>query len=166
MVKDEISKKIAKEYGGNEKRIQRNINKYIKDGRVLHNILRGRRSLNPALLILFPSFGSDLPSLSTTEFGLELEELEEKALSKPIQLREYDTILYVLKLSLMSVNSIDELTLVEAAWFGEVLQARPELLEPVPEAVSDLISNTLTYDLDLQGRDPDSFRGRPLQFFM
>ncbi|XP_014551489.1 hypothetical protein COCVIDRAFT_42201 [Bipolaris victoriae FI3] len=132
MVKDEISKKIVKVHGGNEKRIRRSINKYIKDGRVLHNILRGRRSLNPALLILFPSFGSDLPSLSTTEFGLELEELEEKALN--------------------------ELTLVEAAWFGEALQARPELLEPVPEAVSDLISNTLTYDLDLQGRDPDSFQ--------
>lgn len=165
MVKDEISKKIVKVNGGNEKRIRRSINKYIKDGRVLHNILRGRRSLNPALLILFPSFGSDLPSLSTTEFGLELEELEEKALSKPIQLKEYDKILYVLKLSLMSVNSIDELTLVEAAWFGEALQARPELLEPVPEAVSDLISNTLTYDLDLQGRDPDSFQGTPLRFF-
>ncbi|KAJ5022553.1 hypothetical protein J3E73DRAFT_373835 [Bipolaris maydis] len=149
MVKDEISKKIVKEYGGNEKRIRRNINKYIKDGRVLHHVLRGWRSLDPALLILFPSFGSDLPSLSVTQFGLELEELEEKALSKPIQLKD-----------------IDELTLVEAAWFGEVLQARPELLEPVPKAVLDLISNTLTHDLDLQGRDPDSFRSRPLQFFM
>ncbi|KAJ6274153.1 hypothetical protein PSV08DRAFT_367829 [Bipolaris maydis] len=127
MVKDEISKKIVKEYGGNEKRIRRNINKYIKDGRVLHHVLRGWRSLDPALLILFPSFGSDLPSLSVTQFGLELEELEEKAL-------------------------------MEAAWFGEVLQARPELLEPVPKAVLDLISNTLTHDLDLQGRDPDSFR--------
>ncbi|KAF5852439.1 hypothetical protein GGP41_007867 [Bipolaris sorokiniana] len=149
MVKDEISKKIVKEYGGNEKRIRRNINKYIKDGRVLHHIVRGGRSLDPALLILFPSFGSDLPSLSVTQFGLELEELEEKALSKPIQLKD-----------------IDELTLVEAVWFGEVLQARPELLEPVPKAVLDLISNTLTHDLDLQGRDPDSFRSRPLQFFM
>lgn len=88
MVKDEISKKIVKEYGGNEKRIRRNINKYIKDGRVLHHIVRGGRSLDPALLILFPSFGSDLPSLSVTQFGLELEELEEKALSKPIQLKE------------------------------------------------------------------------------
>ncbi|XP_014553168.1 hypothetical protein COCVIDRAFT_18877 [Bipolaris victoriae FI3] len=136
MVKDEISKKIVKEYGGNEKRIRRNINKYIKDGRVLHYILRGGRSLDPALLILFPSFGSDLPSLSVTQFGLELEELEEKALN--------------------------ELTLVEAGWFGEVLQARPELLEPVPKAALDLISNTLTHDLDLQGRDLDSFRSRPL----
>ncbi|KAH7552857.1 hypothetical protein BM1_08808 [Bipolaris maydis] len=143
MVKDEISKKIAKEYGGNEKRIRRNINKYIKDGRILHHILRGRRSLDPALLILFPSFGSDSPSLSMTEFGLELEELEEKVL----------------------MNSIDELTLVEAAWFGEVLQARPELLELIPKAVLDIISNTLTYNLNLQGRDPDSFQSRPLQFF-
>ncbi|EUC27185.1 hypothetical protein COCCADRAFT_42009 [Bipolaris zeicola 26-R-13] len=127
MVKDEISKKVVNQYGGNEKRIRRNINRYIKDGRVLHHILRGGRSLDPALLILFPSFGSDLPSLSMAQFGLELEELEEKAL-------------------------------MEAAWFGEVLQARPELLEPVPKAAVDLISNTLTYDLDVQGRDPDSFR--------
>ncbi|EUC40376.1 hypothetical protein COCMIDRAFT_41275 [Bipolaris oryzae ATCC 44560] len=125
MVKDEILNKIVKACGGNEKRIRRNINKYIKEGRVLHNILHGRRSLDPGLLILFPSFGCDLPSLSMAKFGLELEELEEKAL-------------------------------IEAAWFSEVLQARPELLEPVPKTVLDLISNTLTYDLDLQGRDPDS----------
>ncbi|KAI1676217.1 hypothetical protein KJE20_14195 [Pyrenophora tritici-repentis] len=132
MVKDEISKKV------------------IHQGRESTTPYSARgRSLDPALLILFPSFGSDLPSLSMAQFGLELEELEEKALSKPIQLKD-----------------IDELTLVEAAWFGEVLQARPELLEPVPKAAVDLISNTLTYDLDVQGRDPDSFRGRPLQFFM
>ncbi|KAJ6201953.1 hypothetical protein J3E72DRAFT_265623 [Bipolaris maydis] len=140
MVKDEILNKIVKACGGNEKRIRRNINKYIKEGRVLHNILHGRRSLDPGLLILFPSFGCDLPSLSMAEFGLELEELEEKALN--------------------------ELTLVEAAWFSEVLQARPELLEPVPKTVLDLISNTLTYDLDLHGRDPDRFRDKPLRFFM
>ena len=63
------------------------------------------------------------------------------------------------------MNSIDGLTLVEAAWFGEALQARPELLEQVPKNVLDLISNSLTCDLDLRERDPDSFRDRPLQFF-
>jgi hypothetical protein len=88
MVKDEISSKVAKLYGGNEKRIRRNINKYIKQGRVLHHILRGRRSLDPGLLILFPSFGADPPSLSMAEFRVELEELEKKNLSKPIELKE------------------------------------------------------------------------------
>ena len=63
------------------------------------------------------------------------------------------------------MNSVDGLTLDEAAWFGEVLQARPELLEQVPKTVLDLISDNLTYDLDIRERDPDSFRDRPLQFF-
>jgi hypothetical protein len=63
------------------------------------------------------------------------------------------------------VNSIDGLTIAEAAWFGEVLQTRPELLEPVSTTVEGLISNSLTHDLDLRERDPDSFRDRPLQFF-
>jgi len=88
MVKDGISRKIREVYGGNENRIQRNINKYIRQGRVLHRILRGRRSLDPGLLILFPSFGAGSPSLSMVELGLELKEREEKALSKPIELKE------------------------------------------------------------------------------
>jgi hypothetical protein len=71
----------------------------------------------------------------------------------------------VIEFLLIVANSVDELTLDEAAWFGEVLQARPELLEPVPKTVLDLISNSLTHDLDIQERDPDSFRDRPLQFF-
>jgi hypothetical protein len=50
--------------------------------------LQGRRSLDPGLLVLFPSFGADLPSLSIAEFGVELQELEEKTLSKPIELKE------------------------------------------------------------------------------
>jgi hypothetical protein len=62
------------------------------------------------------------------------------------------------------VNSIDGLTLVEAAWFGEVLQARPVLLEHVPNTVLDLISDSLTHDLDIREHDPDSFRDTPLQF--
>jgi hypothetical protein len=71
----------------------------------------------------------------------------------------------VIELLLILVNSIDGLKPKEAAWFGEVLQARPELLEPVPKTVLDLISNSLTQDVDLQERDTDSFRDRPLQFF-
>jgi hypothetical protein len=88
MVKDEISSKVAKQYGANEKRIRRNVNKYISQGKVLHRILQGRRSLDPGLLVLFPSFGVDPPSLSMAKFGLELQELEEKTLSKPIELKE------------------------------------------------------------------------------
>jgi hypothetical protein len=71
----------------------------------------------------------------------------------------------VIELLLILVNSIDGLNLTEAAWFGKALQARPELLELVPKTVLDLISNSLTYDLDLQKRDADSFRDRPLHFF-
>lgn len=88
IVKDEISRKIREVYGGNEKRIRYNINKYLRQGRVLHLILRGGRSLDPGLLILFPSFEAGPPSLSMAEFGLELKEPEEKALSKPVELKE------------------------------------------------------------------------------
>jgi hypothetical protein len=88
MVKDEICNKVAKVDGGNKKRIRSKINKYISQGRALHNILQGRRSLNPGLLVLFPSFGADPPSLSMAKFGVELQELEEKTLSKPIELKE------------------------------------------------------------------------------
>lgn len=63
------------------------------------------------------------------------------------------------------MNSIDGLTVAEAVWFGQVLQARPELLDPVPKTVLDLISDSLTHDLNLQNRDADKFRDRPLQFF-
>jgi hypothetical protein len=82
LVKDEICNKVAGVSGGNKKRIRHNINKYIKQGTVLHHILQGRRSLDPGLLILFPSFGADAPSLGMAEFGEELQELEEKALSQ------------------------------------------------------------------------------------
>jgi hypothetical protein len=88
MVKDENSSKVAEAYGGNARRIRRNINRYINQGRVLHRILQGRRSLDPGLLILFPSFGPNSPSLSMAKFGLELQELEEMNLSEPIELRE------------------------------------------------------------------------------
>jgi hypothetical protein len=72
----------------------------------------------------------------------------------------------VIELLLILVNSIDGLKIEQAAWFGKVLQARPELLEPVPKTALDLISHSLTQDVDLQKRDADSFRDRPLHFFM
>ncbi|EDU47797.1 predicted protein [Pyrenophora tritici-repentis Pt-1C-BFP] len=127
MVKDEICSKLVQVYGGNQKRVRRKINKYISQGRVLHHVLQGGRSLDPGLLVLFPSSGADPPTLSMAKFGLELDELEENALT-------------------------------EAVWFGKVLQARPELLDPVPKTVLDLISDSLTHDLDLQERDAESFR--------
>jgi hypothetical protein len=88
MVKDEICSKLVQVYGGNQKRVRRKINKYISQGRVLHHVLQGGRSLDPGLLVLFPSFGTDPPTLSMAKFGLELDELEENALSKPIELKE------------------------------------------------------------------------------
>ena len=70
----------------------------------------------------------------------------------------------MIEVLLIAVNSIDGLTLDEAAWFGEVLQARPALLEQVPKTVLDLISDSITHDLQIRERDPDSFRDRPLHF--
>lgn len=55
---------------------------------MLHLILQGRRLLDLGLLILFLSFKASLPSLSIAKFGLELKEPKEKALSKPIKLKE------------------------------------------------------------------------------
>lgn len=88
MVKNEISRKVAKEHGIDEKRVRRNINRYIRQGRVLHCVLQGGLSLNPGLLVLFPSSGTHPPSLSTAEFGFELSEPEEKSLSRPIEIKE------------------------------------------------------------------------------
>jgi hypothetical protein len=88
MVKDEICSKVVQAYGGDQKRIRRKINKYISQGRVLHHVLQGGRSLDLGLLVLFPSSGADPPSLSMAEFGVELQELEKKALSKAIELKE------------------------------------------------------------------------------
>jgi hypothetical protein len=88
MVKNEISRKVAKEHGIDEKRVRRNINRYIRQGRVLHCVLQGGLSLNPGLLVLFPSSETHAPSLSTAEFGVELSEPEEKSLSRPIEIKE------------------------------------------------------------------------------
>ncbi|CAN9210078.1 unnamed protein product [Alternaria alternata] len=88
IVKNEISRKVAKEHGVDEKRVRRNINRYIRQGRVLHCVLQGGLSLNPGLLVLFPSSGTHAPSLSAAEFRVELSEPEEKSLSRPIKIKE------------------------------------------------------------------------------
>ncbi|CAN9218333.1 unnamed protein product [Alternaria alternata] len=148
MVKNEISRKVAKEHGIDEKRVRRNINRYIRQGRVLHCVLQGGLSLNPGLLVLFPSSETHAPSLSTAEFGVELSEPEEKSLSRPIEIKD-----------------IEGLTQAEAVWFGKVLQARPGLLEQVPKTVLDLLSDSLFEAVNLRERDASSFRDRPLRFF-
>ncbi|KAL6153209.1 hypothetical protein ACJBU6_08368 [Exserohilum turcicum] len=149
MVKNEISKKVAKVYRVEEKCIRRDINRYIREGRVLHYILQGGVVLNPSLLLLFPSFGTNPPSLSTARLGIELKEAEEKSLNKPIE-----------------VKDIERLTKAEAIWFGKVLQARPGLLEVVPKTILDLISDSPTEALDLHELDANRFRDRPLSFFV
>jgi hypothetical protein len=55
---------------------------------VLHCVLQGGLSLNPELLVLFPSSKAHAPSLSTAEFRVELSEPEEKSLSRPIKIKE------------------------------------------------------------------------------
>ncbi|KAJ6280864.1 hypothetical protein J3E71DRAFT_177581 [Bipolaris maydis] len=135
MVKNEISRKVARAYRVDGKSIRRNINRYIREGRVLHYILQGGVALSPSLLLLFPSFGTHPPSLSTAKLGIQLQEAEEKSLNKPI----------------------------EAIWFGKVLQARPGLLDEIPKTILDLISGSLTEALDIHERDVNSFRDRPLR---
>jgi len=88
MVKNEISRKVAEVHKLDEARIRRNINKYIREGRVLHCILQGRLSLNPGLLVLFPTTETDPPALSAADFCVEMQESEEKMLSRPIDLKE------------------------------------------------------------------------------
>jgi hypothetical protein len=63
------------------------------------------------------------------------------------------------------LNSIDGLTQVEAVWFGKVLQARPALLKQVPKNVLSIISDSNGDSIDLQERDPESFKDEPLRFF-
>jgi hypothetical protein len=48
------------------------INRYIREGRVLHCVLQGGILLNPGLLILFLSSRAYLPSLSTAKFRVKL----------------------------------------------------------------------------------------------
>jgi hypothetical protein len=62
-------------------------------------------------------------------------------------------------------NSIDGLTQPEAIWFGKVLQARPALLEQVPKSVLNIISDSIGDSVDVQDRDPERFKDKPLNFF-
>ena len=91
LIRDEICSKLERVHGSSPRCIQSirsNVNKYIRQGKVLHLILQGGRSLGPGLLVLFPSVVADPPSLNMAGFGGELLEVEEKALSHPIRLKE------------------------------------------------------------------------------
>tara|TARA_R110002003_G_scaffold572_4_gene20525 strand:+ start:1970 stop:2770 length:801 start_codon:yes stop_codon:yes gene_type:complete len=88
MVKDEITRKVASVHKDSEKRIRASINRYIREGKVLHYILQGTVCLDPCLLILFPGRESHKPSLDTSSFQDNLQEKEQKRLNKPINLKE------------------------------------------------------------------------------
>jgi hypothetical protein len=88
IVKASITQKVMSKTKGNEKRIKDNINRYIKEGRVLHHILQGSVCLNPGLLILFPSQETHQPSLDLEQFQTDLEEVHKKSLKKPIDRKE------------------------------------------------------------------------------
>jgi hypothetical protein len=88
VVKASILRKVMSKTKGNKERIKRNINRYIREGKVLHLILQGSVCLNPGLFILFPSQETRKPSLDVEEFQPDLEEAAKKSLSKPIGMRE------------------------------------------------------------------------------
>jgi hypothetical protein len=90
MIKDAITQRLAQHYGGEEKRIRRDINRYIREGRALHFILQGTICLNPGLLVLFPGRDAHPPSLEMGSFMLELDQADQKSLAKPIDIKEYD----------------------------------------------------------------------------
>jgi hypothetical protein len=88
IVKNEIARKVSMNCGGDEAKVRQNIIRYIKEGRVLHLILRDTRCLNPGLLILFPSWDSQPPHLNLDHFRPEIQVNERKKLSKPIKMKE------------------------------------------------------------------------------
>lgn len=88
VVKGEIVRKVANVYKGDEKRIRADINRYIREGEVLHRILQGTVRVNPGLLVLFPSQESHPSSLGIGQFDLDLQENERKSLDKPLGLKE------------------------------------------------------------------------------
>ncbi|KAF9730155.1 24-dehydrocholesterol reductase precursor [Paraphaeosphaeria minitans] len=147
IVKGEIVRKVANVYKYDEKRIRADINRYIREGEVLHKILQGTVRVNPGLLVLFPSRELHPPSLDIDQFALDLEHNERNSLAKPLALKD-----------------IDNLALVEASWFATVLQARPALLEPLPKSVLSLLSKSATDYAHLRVRDPNLFSNEPLQF--
>jgi hypothetical protein len=89
MVKDEITRKVLSGFGGDEKRTRRNINRYIREGKVLHQILQGTVRLNPGMLILFPGRETHPPSLDLEQFSPDIQSTEQKSLESPIDIREY-----------------------------------------------------------------------------
>jgi hypothetical protein len=88
VVKDKITQKVMSLTQGSETRIRKNINRYIKEGRVLHHILQGSTCLNPSLLILFPGSEKDKPSLDLEVVYPDLDNAERRKLSKPIDIKE------------------------------------------------------------------------------
>jgi hypothetical protein len=88
IVKDEISRKIAHFYKVNEKEIRPRIVRYLREGRGLHYILQGALCLNPGLLILFPSWETDCPSLDLEPFKSRIDEKQQESLSRPIGMKE------------------------------------------------------------------------------
>ncbi|KAL5379829.1 hypothetical protein PMIN04_012701 [Paraphaeosphaeria minitans] len=148
VVKSEIVRKVSNVYKYDEKGIRADINRYIREGEVLHKILQGTVRVNPGLLVLFPSRESHPPSLDIDQFALDLEHNERNSLAKPLALKD-----------------MDNLTLVEASWFATVLQARPALLELLPESVLSLLSKSATGYAHLRVRDPNLFSNEPLRYF-
>lgn len=88
VVKTEIARRMLEVGRGDEKRTRQNITRYIREGKVLHHTLQGALCLNPSILILFPSWESQAPSLNVDAFQLELEHGEKTSLSRPIERKE------------------------------------------------------------------------------
>ncbi|KAL5398177.1 hypothetical protein PMIN06_013064 [Paraphaeosphaeria minitans] len=88
VVTGEIVRKVANVYKGDDKRIREDINRYIREGHVLHKILQGNVCVNPGLFVLFPGRESHPPSLDIDRFELDLEQNERKSLGKPLSLKE------------------------------------------------------------------------------
>jgi hypothetical protein len=81
MLKLWIAKQL--ETNGNRERIKRSVDRYLREGKIMHLILQG---VNPSLLILFPGFQTQEPSLDPSQFSTDPKLL--KSLRKPICVRE------------------------------------------------------------------------------
>jgi hypothetical protein len=88
VIKTEIARRMLQVSCGDEKQTRQNITRYIREGKVLHYILQGALCLNPSILILFPSWESQPPTLAIDAFQLKLEHGEKTSLSRPIERRE------------------------------------------------------------------------------
>jgi hypothetical protein len=88
MVKDGITRKVIALNGGKKELIRRKINRYIREGRVLHHVLQGAICLNPGLFILFPSQEMQKPALDLEVFQPYSKEIDLKSLEKPITMKE------------------------------------------------------------------------------